>query len=98
MSTGEDLGRLGLQTLGITYSDQTKDFVVEGTDNTIHEFCTVSNWFYGFWHPYHYHTTVVEDKTKKAFNITKKLMDLKIVKCNTVKQFVDMVDMIIKEL
>lgn len=98
MSTGEDLSRLGLQNLAITYSDNTKDYMVEGNYNTIQDVCNVDHWFYGFWYPYYYHTNIVEDKTKKAFNITKKLMDLKIVKCNTVKQFVDMVDIILKEL
>lgn len=47
---------------------------------------------YGWWPTYW--PTVYEDRTAKAFRVVKALMDKKAVKCNSVKQFVDLVNAI----
>ena len=50
------------------------------------------------YHYYQNYCNMVEDKMSKAFRIVKSLMDKKIVEAKTVKQFIDLVDTISREL
>jgi len=77
---------------------RTGDFAVcnTGTEGSFSH--NLNDFYYHQWYPYQYHTTIVEDKTKKAFNIAKSLMDKKLVECKTVKQFIDLIDVIINIL
>ena len=68
------------------------------TGNTGNDYASLNTVYYDWWYPYHYRTHEVKDDMKKAFNIAKNLMDKKLIKCNTVKQFIDLVDIIVKEL
>lgn len=47
---------------------------------------------------YSWYWPTCEDKGMKAFKVAKALQDKKIVKCNSVKQFIDLVDLLVKEL
>ena len=64
-----------------------------------------SNWYQPFrpivetYYPQYYSSYWVhEDKTQKAFALAQKLMDAKIVKVTTVKQFVELVNIIVSEM
>lgn len=63
----------------------------------------LNDWWYRHypkvWH-YWFPTlpTVQEDKMTKAFNIAKSLMDNKKINIITIKDFIDMVDLIVKQL
>jgi hypothetical protein len=50
------------------------------------------------YHYYQNYCSPTEDRMSKAFRIVKSLMDKKIVEAKTVKQFIDLVDTISKEL
>jgi len=59
------------------------------------------------WYPYYpdYHTIYIDrwwerklNKTEEAFKLTKALLKLKLVKLNTAKQFIDLMEEIIKIL
>lgn len=53
---------------------------------------------YHYYQSYCYPTEDREDRMSKAFRIVKSLMDKKIVEAKTVKQFIDLVDTISREL
>ena len=59
----------------------------------------VYDWWNQEWYPYYDYTiispTYTQDKGAKAIKIVKQLMKKKLVKVNTVKQFVDLLDEII---
>ncbi|MFA5321168.1 MAG: hypothetical protein WC373_00730 [Smithella sp.] len=74
------------------------------TTNTISS-GTTGNFTIGWndlWNTYHhycYPTTIYqEDKTSKAFRIVKSLMDKKVIELKNIKEFVDTVDVIVREL
>ena len=63
--------------------------------------CNLNTYFYDdlvyrYWPGYNLYEP--KDDMKKAFNIAKNLMDKKLIKCDTIKQFIDLVDIIVKEL
>jgi hypothetical protein len=62
----------------------------------------LNQWWSDNWQPcYHWYypqITVYEDKMSKAFKICKTLMDKKIVTVKTIKDFIDLVDTISREL
>ena len=78
-------------------SNNSGEWIVDTAGTTNHEL-NLNAVYYDWYYPYFYHTHEVKDDMKKAFNIAKKLMDIKLVKCNTVKQFIDLVDTIVREL
>ena len=78
----------------ISFSSKTNDYVVGNVQ--------LGNWFNDYWptiYPTYYPTTVyVEDKMSKAFRISKTLMDKKLVTMVTIKDFIELVMSIEKEL
>lgn len=64
------------------------------------------DWWNYYYYPWqgethnHYHTSTIvhEDKGKKAIEIMKALMESKIIQIKTIKQFVDLLDRIVKVL
>lgn len=56
-----------------------------------------SNYYYE-WYPLPYPSYITIDKTKQAFEIVKLLKEKKLAKITTVKQFVELVDEIVKVL
>ncbi len=65
-------------------------------------YCHITpDWYnnhYYHWYPNYYPVTIQVDTTKKAFEIVKVLQDKKVIKLSTVKQFVELVDSILKIL
>ena len=57
-----------------------------------------NNWSTDCIHYYYPNYIVAEDKTTKAFRVAKNLIAKKLVKCTTIKQFIDLIDTITSEL
>ncbi len=58
----------------------------------------ITDWWDHDYYPRYYQHTVYEDKGEKAISIVKALMDSKTIQVKTVKQFVDLLDRIMKIL
>jgi len=56
------------------------------------------DWWRTYYYPVYYESFRYEDKGKKAIEIVKIFMDTKVIKVSTVKQFVDLLDKILKIL
>jgi len=56
------------------------------------------DWWHQYYYPVYYPTTVYEDKGKKAIEIVKALMESKTIQVRTIKQFVDLLDRLMKIL
>lgn len=69
----------------------------QGTVQNTHVLGHFDYWHYPFV-PYYNSSVVIEDKTKKAFVIAKKLIKSKFMKADKVSDFIELVEMIEKEL
>ena len=59
---------------------------------------TIGGYYHDYWWPYCYHTTIQKSTIEQAFKIVNVLFKKKLIKVNTVKSFVDLVDEIAKVL
>lgn len=50
---------------------------------------------YGNWFVYPYQTVCTEDRTRKAFNLIKMLIEKKRLKCDSIDKFIELVDEIL---
>lgn len=106
---GESLNFLEEVTDNINESNIGSITTTDSTDDCFYDNSTMDGSCWHYWRDHYYPQIIkesypvfvqdrAEDKGKRAFEIIKKMMDKKLLKMDTVKDFVDAMDLLIKIL